>query len=108
VDISLLTKRPATVAASLVLHLQIYNLTFTAIVGITVFFILRYISPLAAWIIRTLAILFGFGSTLCFQFLPKIWYVVIVNRCRKPENSNVIGSFGSESDRQSAASASTW
>lgn len=49
-------------------------------VVIPVFFVLRYISPFAAWLVRTLAIIYGFGSTLYIHMLPKLVGLFIIDK----------------------------
>ena len=52
--------------------ISVFNLSFLCAVIIPVFFVLRNISPFAAWMVRTLGILYGFGSTLLIHMVPKM------------------------------------
>merc|ERR1712137_264307 len=64
---------------------SVYNLTFLAAVVIPVYFVLYEDNPLAAWIIRTLAILYGFLATLTLQFVPHMFVVIFIDRLKEPE-----------------------
>jgi hypothetical protein len=57
-----------------------FNLGFLSAVIIPVFFVLRWISPFAAWIVRTLGMLYGFNSTLWINAIPKTIGLVICDK----------------------------
>eukprot|EP01095_Lingulamoeba_sp_RSL-Kostka_P010073 TRINITY_DN354_c0_g3_i5.p1 TRINITY_DN354_c0_g3~~TRINITY_DN354_c0_g3_i5.p1 ORF type:complete len:633 (+),score=213.93 TRINITY_DN354_c0_g3_i5:751-2649(+) len=60
----------------------VYNLTFLSAVIIPVYFVLRDDNPLAGWIIRTIGILYGFTATLVIQFWPRMWRVIVKDKCK--------------------------
>eukprot|EP00339_Tiarina_fusa_P008871 CAMPEP_0117028216 /NCGR_PEP_ID=MMETSP0472-20121206/20533_1 /TAXON_ID=693140 ORGANISM="Tiarina fusus, Strain LIS" /NCGR_SAMPLE_ID=MMETSP0472 /ASSEMBLY_ACC=CAM_ASM_000603 /LENGTH=809 /DNA_ID=CAMNT_0004735637 /DNA_START=20 /DNA_END=2449 /DNA_ORIENTATION=+ len=62
------------------MSISVFNLTFLSAVVIPVFFVLRYISPFAAWLVRTLAIIYGFGSTLYIHMIPKLVGLFLIDR----------------------------
>lgn len=69
--------------------ISIYNIVFLAAVIIPVFLVLRYISPFAAWIIRTTAIIYAFTATLWLQFIPMMIGVICIDRLKEPAMKQV-------------------
>merc|ERR1712039_1140833 len=67
---------------SKLIAISIYNLGLLAVVVIPVFLVLQEFNPFAAWIIRTVAILYAFAATLFLQFVPKIFGMVVLDRGR--------------------------
>jgi len=62
------------------MSISAFNLGFLTAVVIPVFLVLRYISPFAAWMVRTLGILYGFSSTLLIHMVPKLIGLVLIDR----------------------------
>ena len=62
------------------LTISIYNLAFLAVVIIPVYLVVEPFNPFIAWIIRSIAILYGFATTLCIQFLPALFGIFIVDK----------------------------
>jgi len=74
--VSFLTRKvPSMFNESRLIAISIYNLVILAGIIIPVYFVLQYFNPFVAWIIRTLAILYGFSATLVLMFVPKVWGV---------------------------------
>lgn len=71
---------PSFFNESKLIAISIYNLGFLAAVVIPVFMVLQEYNPYAAWIIRTLAILYAFAATLFLQFVPKIFGMIVLDR----------------------------
>jgi hypothetical protein len=67
-------------------------LTLLLAIGIPVYFVLRFTVPEAAWIIRTLMILYAFSATLYLQFCPLMWNVLVKDMLSK--NKDGSGSSG--------------
>jgi hypothetical protein len=59
-----------------------FNIMFTGAVVIIVFFIVESIEPFAAWIIRTVGIVYGFFSTTLIMFVPKMFALVFFDRLK--------------------------
>jgi hypothetical protein len=59
---------------------QVFNIMFTGVVVIIVFFIVESIEPFAAWIIRTVGIVYGFSSTALIIVVPKMFGIVFIDR----------------------------
>lgn len=72
---------PSEYSESKLVGYSVYNLMFLAAVGIPVFFVLRNVSPVAGWIIRTIAILYGFTATLWLQFIPPLLMLAVHDKC---------------------------
>lgn len=68
----LIRRVPSEFNEGKLLAVSIYNFTFLCIVIIPVYFVLENVSPFAAWLLRTLAILYGFLATVYLQFIPII------------------------------------
>jgi hypothetical protein len=67
------------------------------VVVIPVYFVLINVSPIAAWIILILAILYAFTATLIIQFGPII-FSLLWNRCGNPKvSSSELSSSGGTS-----------
>jgi hypothetical protein len=73
---------PEEYSESRLVGYSVYNLTFLGAVVIPVFFVLRETNPVAAWVIRTLGILYGFTATVWLQFIPPMILLVYRDRCR--------------------------
>merc|ERR1712000_214472 len=85
--LSIVTRNiPSFFNESKLVAISIYNLGFLSVVVIPVFLVLQEFNPFAAWIIRTVAILYAFTATLWLQFIPKIIGVIIID---KGQDSNV-------------------
>ena len=81
--ISILSRNaPSQYNESKLLTISIYNLGFLSAVIIPVFLVVQSINPFVAWIIRTCAILYAFTATLILQFLPIVWGIVCVDKCK--------------------------
>ena len=79
--LSIVTRNvPSFFNESKLIAISIYNLGFLAAVIIPVFLVLQEYNPFAAWIIRTVAILYAFAATLFLQFVPKIIGVLIIDK----------------------------
>ena len=75
--ISFLTRNvPSLFNESKLIAISIYNLVILAVLIIPVYFVLQNFNPFAGWIIRSLAILYGFSATLFLMFVPKIIGIV--------------------------------
>ena len=82
--LSVVTRKvPALYNESKLLAISIYNLLFLAIIVIPVCIVLGFFNPFAAWIIRTVAILYAFAATLALQYVPLIVYITIIDRCKE-------------------------
>jgi len=90
---------PVMFNESILLGISIYNLVFLAVVVIPVYMVLLTISPFAAWIVRTVAVLYAFTATLWIQFLPKVIGVIVIDKCRRvalsPKMVQISGSSSS-------------
>jgi len=73
-------KAPQVFMDNRLMFISMFNLGFLSAVIIPVFFVLRYISPFAAWLVRTLGIIYGFVSTLWIHLVPKMIGIVIVDK----------------------------
>jgi len=71
---------PSFFNESKLIVISIYNLGFLAAVCIPVIIVLESINPFAAWVIRSLAVLYAFSATLFLQFAPKVVGVLIIDR----------------------------
>ena len=81
--ISILARHvPSQFNESKILTISIYNLGFLACVIIPVFLAVQPFNPFIAWILRTVAILYAFTATLVIQFLPMLFHVIIIDKCR--------------------------
>lgn len=79
--LSIVTRNiPSFFNESKLVAISIYNLGFLSVVVIPVFLVLQEFNPFAAWIIRTVAILYAFAATLVLQFLPQLVGVIIIDR----------------------------
>ena len=96
---------PAEYSESKLVGYSVYNLFFLAAVVIPVYFVLRGSSPVAAWIIRTIGILYGFTATLWLQFLPPLIMLTFRDRCAAipPIKQDGLGPIDSHSRSQSTA-----
>ena len=65
-------KVPSLFNESRLIAISIYNILFLAVIIIPIFFVLLKFNPFIGWIIRTLAILYAFTTTLCLMFVPKV------------------------------------
>jgi len=75
--VSFLTRNvPSMFNESRLIAISIYNLVFLGAIIIPVFFVLQGFNPFVGWLIRTIAILYGFFATLCLLFVPKVWGLV--------------------------------
>ena len=93
---------PSFFNESKLIAISIYNLGFLAAVIIPVFLVLQQYNPFAAWIVRTVAILYAFATTLLLQFVPKIVGVLIIDKGKDAVvSAKSIG--GSISNTQSAS-----
>lgn len=63
-----------------ILNIALFNILFTGVVVIIVFFIVDPIEPFAAWIIRTVGMVYSFFSTIMIVFIPVFTVVVVVDR----------------------------
>merc|ERR1711934_1171818 len=72
---------PSEYSESKLVGYSVYNLTFLSAIVIPVYFVLQNGNPLAAWIIRTVAILYGFTATLWLQIIPPLVLLLIKDRC---------------------------
>eukprot|EP00012_Vannella_robusta_P006619 CAMPEP_0206197558 /NCGR_PEP_ID=MMETSP0166-20121206/9121_1 /ASSEMBLY_ACC=CAM_ASM_000260 /TAXON_ID=95228 /ORGANISM="Vannella robusta, Strain DIVA3 518/3/11/1/6" /LENGTH=1037 /DNA_ID=CAMNT_0053615259 /DNA_START=260 /DNA_END=3371 /DNA_ORIENTATION=- len=66
-------KVPSMFNESQLIAISIYNLVILSVIIIPIFFVLQDFNPFVGWIIRSIAILYGFFATLCLLFVPKIW-----------------------------------
>ena len=81
--LSIVTRNvPSFFNESKLIAISIYNLGLLAAVVIPVFMVLQEFNPFAAWIIRTVAILYAFAATLFLQFVPKLFGILILDRGR--------------------------
>jgi len=79
--LSIVTRNiPSFFNESKLVAISIYNLGFLSVVVIPVFLVLQEFNPFAAWIIRTVAILYAFTATLVLQFLPQLVGVIIIDK----------------------------
>jgi len=97
---------PSFFNESSLLLISIYNLVFLSVVVIPVFLVLQTINPFAAWIIRTVAILYAFSATLWLQFLPKIIGVILIDRCKDSKLLVLPGVVHNSSSRTSPTNES--
>lgn len=92
---------PSEYSESKLVGYSVYNLFFLGAVVIPVYFVLRDSNPVAAWIIRTIGILYGFSATLWLQFLPPLLMLTFRDRCAaippaKPEPFSGINSASAD------------
>ena len=76
-------KVPSLFNETKLLAISIYNIAFLCVVIIPVYLIVYSFNPFIAWILRTVAILYAFTATMVLQFVPKIFYVVVVDRLKQ-------------------------
>jgi len=92
------------------LVIAMFNIMFTGIVVIIVFLIIDTIEPFAAWIIRTVGILYGFFSTAGIIFIPKMVALVFIDRLKdkKPDTpgTDSMGGFSGSASASATASPS--
>ena len=72
-----------------------FNIMFTAVVVIIVFFIVDPIEPFAAWIIRTVGIVYGFFSSTLIIFVPKAFALVFIDKLKADKNKTQVPSADS-------------
>jgi hypothetical protein len=65
-------KAPSLFNESQLVAVSIYHITLLGAVVIPTVLVLNEYKPFIGWIIRTVAILYGFTATLWLQFLPKV------------------------------------
>merc|ERR1712084_209304 len=106
--LSIVTRNiPSFFNESKLVAISIYNLGILAIVVIPVFLVLQEFNPFAAWIIRTVAILYAFAATLALQFVPKIFGMIVLDRGRDVNlNAVSLGKTKKISTRQVSSSDS--
>jgi hypothetical protein len=81
VILSILTRKvPTMFNESKLLAISIYNLVFFGCVIIPVVMVITPINPYAAWILRTIAILYGFTATLILQFAPPVIGIFLIDK----------------------------
>jgi len=73
---------PSFFNESKLLAISIYNLAFLSAVIIPVFLVVQPFNPFVAWIVRSLAILYAFTATLILQFVPPIFSIIVIDRCK--------------------------
>merc|ERR1712137_294614 len=71
---------PSFFNESKLIAISIYNLGFLAAVVIPVVMVLQGINPFAAWVIRSVAVLYAFTATLLLQFASKVVGVLLIDR----------------------------
>ena len=82
---------PSLFNESKLIAISIYNLVFLSVVIIPVVIVLNDLNPFASWIIRTTGILYAFFTTLFLQFLPKLVYIILVERGKEIDlNRNLL------------------
>jgi len=69
---------------SKIIGVSIYNLVILGVFVIPVYFVLTEFNPFAAWMIRTLSILYAFSATLALMFVPKIYGMIIIDKGTNP------------------------
>jgi len=75
--ISFLTRKvPSLFNESKLIAISIYNLVILAVIIIPVYFVLQNFNPFVGWLIRSLAIIYGFSATLFLMFYPKVYGLV--------------------------------
>merc|ERR1712100_448760 len=75
--ISFLTRKvPSLFNESKLIAISIYNLVILAVIIVPVYFVLQNFNPFAGWLIRSLAIIYGFSATLFLMFYPKVYGLV--------------------------------
>ena len=100
--LSILTRKvPSLFNESKLLAISIYNLVFLSAVIIPVFLVIQTQNPFAAWILRTVAILYAFSATLCFQFVPPVFCIIFVDRFRKVTKEELLQNFQPTTTSQS-------
>ena len=72
---------------SKLLTISIYNLGFLAAVIIPVFLVVQPLNPFIAWILRTVAVLYAFTTTMCIQFAPMVYGVVISDKLKSVQHN---------------------
>jgi len=92
--ISILSRNiPSMFNESRLLTISIYNLGFLIVVIIPVYLVVLPINPFSAWILRTCAVLYAFGTTMFVQFGYMIFRVLIINRGKNVlHNQNISSS----------------
>ena len=71
---------PSTFNETRLLTISIYNLGFLGAIIIPVVLVVQSIYPVAAWILRTSAILYAFSATMFLQFGPKFFAIFCIDK----------------------------
>uniref|UniRef100_A0A7S4MMH0 G-protein coupled receptors family 3 profile domain-containing protein n=1 Tax=Vannella robusta TaxID=1487602 RepID=A0A7S4MMH0_9EUKA len=81
--LSIVTRNvPSMFNESKLLAISIYNLIFLSVVIIPVFLVVNPFNPFAAWILRTVAILYAFTATMVLQFGPPLFGIIVKDKCK--------------------------
>ena len=84
--LSVVTRKvPSLFNESRLVAISIFHITILGITIIPTVIVLQYFDPFIAWIIRTVAILYGFTATLWLQFLPQLIGMIIFDKCKDTE-----------------------
>merc|ERR1711904_282499 len=75
-------KVPAQFNEGKLMAICIYNLAFFMVVIIPVFMVIQEYNAYIAWIIRTCAIIYGFTATLVVQFVPPLFGIIVIDKCK--------------------------
>ena len=95
--ISIVTRNvPSMFNESKLIAISIYNLGFLAAVVVPVFLVLQEFNPFAAWIIRTIAILYAFTATLLLQFTSKIYGLIFIDKFKDNTSITLVSTSKSE------------
>merc|ERR1711862_285846 len=105
--VSFLTRNvPSKFNESRLIAISIYNLVFLGVIVIPVFFVLENFNAFAAWIIRTIAIIYGFSTTLCLILSLKFGVLLRI-KGKNPTNIIISTKGSSESNPSHPNSSST-
>ena len=106
--VSFLTRNvPTLFNESNLIAISIYNLVFLAVIIVPVYFVLQGFNPFVGWIIRTVAILYGFTTTVALLFIPKVWGLIFVDKGRETKSVNTQSKSNSTSDQLSLSFPAT-
>ena len=95
-------KVPSLFNESRLIAFSIYNILFLSLIIIPVFFVLQQFNPFVGWIIRTLAILYAFTTTLFLMFLPKIFGILKDGVGNDPNRKKITDVDGSTSKSENS------
>jgi hypothetical protein len=95
---------PTLFNESKLVAVSIYNITILGVVVIPTVLVVQEFQPFIAWIIRTVAVLYGFTATLWLQFLPQIFGLVVFDHCSAKASDNAAKKWAFKNSDSSSGS----